>query len=455
MKFSRSIQEDIKDSVSSHEWTTDNNDVFNAVLVQREDQLILNVDVANITKPIAFDYIYRESKHGIQTTLVPFPDQYSKTIHVDPIRESWPVPIYLVHKDISNSNDMDGGVMFLFKSFVWSSLPIDNATQKVFEEMHESMSGIDTKIGKVTVALVMHEGHSTNPVAYTKSIEGLKVTIEPKNDMDYMDIVRWHSRFEQYLSFIFQEKVKTLSISKNSGSIYVPSLADSGHYEAYGWRKPISLDELAVYVSQTLKKFVNDYEDLSNITSDLHQYYIDYPHRPPDNIQLLRLFTSIEQVSSHAHKNLPVLKRKLTKEEKDREANFNNMLNELKPLKSVKNEIKKYLSSKTKKFYVSEGSLGSPKNKIHSLAEYLYREYSISNAYIDINNIEIMLAMRGLVAHGKGKEGAWENFYKARNEYGQDLEKIVRAYLLITIGAEKEVVARHVTPLKAVQFRFS
>lgn len=453
MNSFQSIIASIDGNIQSLEWTTDTGHKLHGVLFMKDCKLILNLNTANLSKAVKFEYIYHEDQSGSKRILYPFGDRSSKYIPVGPISKNWPIQVYMIFDEgVAKIPEFEKRISFLFDSFLWTSVPNSKEEKGKYETAHTKMTNVETAIGKVSVDLNIGESYSAFPAESKKYMNQIAITVMCDEEMSNREIALWEARFAQYLTFIHKERVVPRSIEKSMGSILIPSLVKDHERQSYAWREPISLQDFSEYISSTLKIFVDKYSELVDLLEDLTRYYLDYPLHPPDGIQLLRLFTSVEQAANLAQKNEKILKTSLSKEENERKQEFDIFLRLIKPNKDISDEVKQYLNQETKKFYVSSGSKSALKHKIRAFAGIIQDEYEAHSPFTNMQNIELMLGMRNLLAHGRGKRNIRDEFYKHRNDFGQGAEELVRAYVLRLLGADNEVVIRHKNPLKAIQF---
>lgn len=449
----QSTLEDIDKHIQSFEWLTDKGQVVHGVLVRSGTNVILNVNSSELTEAIDFEYIYRKTSMGGRRVLYPHNLVSCKRIPKTEMSEVWPIQAFVLIDEHIASNDLINPnlVTFTYDSFVWEFPPNKKADSKKLREQLSGIWNMQTTIGTVTVDLPIRESSSRSPSVFEKRLDKITVTIEPKVQFSIRDILKWNDRIKRFFTLIHQERVVNSSIERGIDDITVPELIEDYEKAQYALRMPIFMEEFVKVVKEALPAFIDKYDEIAPFTEDLVQYYYDYPLDPPDSIQLLRLFTSLEQCANYAQRNEKILSTKLDAEQIQRKADFQILLKLAKGKQEIK-DVYEYLLNTAQGFYVSSGNLSAPKYKIQALAQLLQDEYGVHNSLVELLNVEITLKMRNIVAHGFFDPESSERFYANRDYLGQDIEQSIRMYLLRALGCDKETIMRHKDPLKARQF---
>jgi hypothetical protein len=444
----------LADSPNTLEWTTDNGDTLTGVLYAQDNRLLLNVSTKSLTKALEFKYIYRESEMSGRRVLHPFllSDRYR--LNVDSMYETTIVEIQLMIDEHNFPAELlnENRVTFTYDSFVWIDVPEDRKGESAIRKTLSKMYGTKTSIGDVSVDFPISDSRSRHPGKFEKSMDKLTVSLVPKAPFSDDEIIMWNERIRQFLTFIHKERVITTSIKKDNANIVVPHLIEDYAEAHYAFRSPIFLDEFVEIIKKALPVFIDRYDEIADFIQDLSQYYYDYPLDPPDSIQLLRLFTALEQCADFAQKEESPLSKALLDDEKSRKSEFKRMLKYIKPDAGLFPDAYSYLQDKTMSYFVSSGSKTTPKYKIPAMAKLLQSEYGVHSYLTDETVVELQLKMRNMLAHGVFKPEVHSEFYKRRDDIGQATEQCLRMYLFRVFGSEGEVVIKHSEPLKARQF---
>ena len=435
------------------DWRSNTGKKLRGVLHQQDGRVFLTVNSKNLKDTLRFEYIYRKDSSGNRRVLY----THDKFIPQTDISESWLVEVsaiidepYYVKENIKDIG-LTRLVVFSYDSFLCESVPKTKEEKDKHSTILEQIENIDTSIGRISVRLPISNGGSHHPGKVQKSMDTISINIETK-PMSLNDLLMWNARFSQLLSLIHKERVVLRSIDDGVNSVLIPSLVEDYSEASYAFRSPIGLSDFATTIKEILQKFVDDYDKVASFLEDLTEYYRDYPLNPPDRIQLLRLFTALEQVATHAQKMEKILSTELDKEQKKRKNEFDVLLKVIKQNSDIEKSVKEYLGN-TKAFYISSGNLAAPKNKVVALASHMQNEYGSWSYLTQVSNVELLLKMRHMVAHGHYDGDLHDEFYKHRDDLGQAAEQCIRMYSMRALGASKETVLRHKAPLKARQFK--
>ncbi len=243
-------------------------------------------------------------------------------------------------------------------------------------------------------------------------MDKITISIVREDQFTNEELLLWHTRFSQLLAFINKERVVARAIQRGLNNSLIPHLMEDYIQANYAFREFIGLKEFVDIITNTAVSFMEQYDEISGFIDDLTAYYRDYPLDPPDKIQLLRLFTSIEQCSIYAQKKEGVLSKKLTKEQAARDKEFDTLVTEIKPNTKIPVSVKEYLKNTAKKFYATSGSQAAPKHRIVGLASLLQKKYGIYTSMSHIKDVELSLKMRNIVAHGFYDPLTEKLFYK-------------------------------------------
>ena len=447
----------ILDSIDKHhqslEWTTDSGTVLHGVLHQKDGRLILNINPKGLSKAVQFEYLYHVNNLGGRRVLYPYDVRSSKYIPSGRESEVWPIEIFICEDEVGYSDPkFEKTTRFTFDSFLWYRVPETNKEKRQHDRLISNVQNIETSLGKISFSLYGEESFSTHPSRLEKTMDKIAISVTRDDPFTNEQLLMWHARFSQLLTFINKERVVTRAIERGLSKSLVPALVEDYTPASYAYRESVGLKEFVDFIKNTITNFVDNYDELASFSEDLIVYYRDYPLDPPDKIQLLRLFTSIEQCANYAQKKEAILSKKLTKEQSSREKEFNTLLTEIKHNKKIPTSVKEYLKSTAKKFYTTSGSQAAPKHKIVGLANLLQKKYGFFTSMSNMTNVELSLKMRHVVAHGFYDPTTEKKFYENRDRLGQDIERCLRAYILRALGAKPRIVKRHSEPLKARQF---
>jgi hypothetical protein len=415
MRTFQSVLDHIEKHTQLADWTTDTGHILPGVLVRRDNRVILNVNSKGLTDTINFEYIYSNGPMGNKRIIHPFDTPSCKYI---PNAESgWSIEAFMIIDEQARQiPEIANHITFIYDSFIWDKVPEKNAEERRFRKLLSQMQDMNTDLGKVTVSLQILEGYSMHPSSYEKRMDEIVITVEPSNPLSTQDILMWNARFGQLLAIVHKERVITQSIQRGLDTITMPGFVENYQEASYAYRQPIDTSSFVVLMKSALPTFVNNYSKIATFVEDLVQYYFDYPLNPPDSIQLLRLFTSLEQCANFAQKSEKILKRGLTAEQSKRQKEFDKLLNKAEDDKQIPEPVRTYLRDMAQKFYVSSGSLSAPKHKISALAQFLNKKYGTHNQLSNLSNVEIILKMRHIVAHGFYDPKSSDKFYANRNQ---------------------------------------
>ena len=448
-----SIFDSIDKHVESLEWKTDTGHTVHGVLYRKNSRLVLAVNSKELTETVDFEYIYREDSMSNKRILYPYDVRTSKSIPRTELSDSWPVEISMViDENPVKIAELSNQVSFTYESFLWAKVPESEAEKEKHAKLLDKVKEIETSIGKVSIDLDIYDNSSFHPSKTEKRMDTITLTIKSDGSLSTNQILMWNTRFSQLLTLLHKERVVTKAIHRDMDNVLVTNLVEDYTEASYAYREPIYLSDFVQVIQEILPTFVDNYDELAAFTEDLVQYYRDYPLDPPDKIQLLRLFTSIEQCANYAQRKEKILKKNLSKEEKERKTEFDVLLQKIKADETIADSIKTYLTDKPKHFYITSGNLSTPKYKIAALAKLLHDEYEVFSYLVDVSNVELALKMRNMIAHGHYDAKVQKEFYDRRDDLGQSTEQCLRMYILRTLGASKDVVVKHKDPLKAMRF---
>ncbi len=455
MESFQSTLDDIEEHVQSLEWKTDTGHTLHGVLIRRDNRVILNINSRLLSGAVNFEYLYRDNWLGGRRTLYPY--DVSAYKHIPKTEtEAYPIEIRRIadeHK--TNVPEIDNSISFTYDSFIWDKYPETKSEERKSEKLFAKIRNMDTSLGKVTVTTLNNEVRSMHPSSYEKRVEGLYISVTPTQVLTDDEILMWNRRFSQLLTFLHKERVITKAISRGGDKLTVPELIENYEEANYAHREMVFARPFVDIVSKALPAFVDDYDQIASFIEDLTQYYRDYPLDPPDGVQLLRLFTSMEQCAIHSYDKKEILVRERKQSDaakKKREAEFKRLLKLTKENRSVPRAVDTYLRDVSKKYYVSPSTALSPKHKIVALAELLCKRYKVSNCLRNPTDVKVIYAMRDVVAHGYYDQKATDTFYTNRDKYGQDIEEFIRMYILRTLGCTPMLLLKNRPPLKARQF---
>ena len=453
MRTFKSTLDDIEKLTKIGEWKTDTGHTLQGTLVCKGDRVSLSVNTKSINETIDFQYLYHEDPMwGGKRIIYPFDIKSSKYI---PRTESgyWSIEVFMiVDEQAREIPKIANQITFTYDSFIWDEVPVKAADRRQFRNLLSKIQNMQTSAGVVSVYLQVMESHSLHPSSYSRRMDEIIVTFDPIKPLSNDEILMWNTRFGQLLTLLHKERVTTRSIEKGINNITVPSLIENYKEADYAYRDFITCRGFVDFIGSSLPVFVDKYDKIATFIEDLVQYYRDYPLDPPDNIQLLRLFTSLEQCSNYAQKTEKILKKGLSVEQSKRQKEFTKLLDKVKSEAYIPQEVRDYLRNIAQGFYVSSGSLAAPKHKITALAKFISKKYEVYNELTYIANVEVILKMRNIVAHGFYDPKSRNAFYARRDAYGQAIEECLRIYTFHALGCPPRIVKMHKDPLKARQF---
>lgn len=448
----QSILNDIDKHHQSLEWTTDSGYKLNGVLHAKDGRVVLNVNPKGLEEAIHFEFLYHENIVGGRRILYPYDVSSSKYIPAERVSEVWPIEIFVCEDESPRIKHAANKITsFIFESFLWYKVPDTKKEQSHYQNQIKKVQGIETSVGKFSFSLYGEESFSNHPSKTEKSMDKIHVSIERDESFSNNELLMWHARLSQFLTLIHKERVVIAAIQRGFSNTLVPHLSEDYSSADYAYRQPVSLEEFVKVVEACFKNFIEKYDEIAPFIEDLIVYYRDYPLDPPDKIQLLRLFTSLEQCANYAQKREGILNRDMTKDQVRRKKEFNSLLAEIKTNPKISLLLKDYLRN-TKQFFVTSGSTSTPKYKIHALAQFIQKKYGIFLSLSNLANVELSLKMRNVVAHGFFDPMTEATFYEKRDPLGQDIEKILRAYVFRVLGAKPKDIEKLSEPLKARQF---
>lgn len=449
----QSILDNIDKHIQSLEWKTDTGHVLHGVLHRDGSRVLLNINSKELSQRIEFNYIYHEGNLGSRRLLYPFDFRGSKSIPPTSLSNSWPIEVSMLIDEQKIPEVAPGTqVSYTYDSFLWSKVPESETEQSEHYLLMERLKNFKTSLGSVTISLDIYERHATHPAKLEKRMDTISITIESDKALSDKEIRMWHIRFSQLLAFIHKERVVLRAIHRGFDNILVPSFVEEYEEANYAYREPIGVSDFVEIIEKILPKFVDNYEETANLLEDLVQYYHDYPLDPPDNIQLLRLFSGLEQCVNHYWSNNPQPKKALSAEEETRRKEFDGLLDVITSNSSVTPGLKKYLKGKPKRYYITPDNPASAKSRIATFGEFIVNEFNIFSYLRGEDNADIIWKMRNTVAHGFYDGEIKKEFYKRRDDFGQAIEQSIRLYILHLLGVDRDSAVKHKEPLKARVF---
>lgn len=449
----QSILDSIDKYIQSLEWKTDTGHVLHGVLHRDGNRVLLNINSRELKKSINFNYLYHEGDFGGRRVLYPFDFRGSKSIPHTDIYTSWPVEVaMLVDEQKIPEIAADNQVAYAYDSFLWSKVPETETEHNEHNLLMDKLKNIKTSIGTITVSLNISESHSTHPGRLEKRMDTILITIDSNKVLSDKEIRMWHIRFSRLLTLIHKERVVLRAIHRGLDNILIPGFVEEYEEASYAYREPVGVSDFVGIIQKTLPVFVDNYEEIANLLEDLVQYYRDYPLDPPDNIQLLRLFSGLEQCVNHFRSSSPQPKKVLSDEEKTRAKEFGDLLDSIKSNTSIASGLKKYLKGKPKDYYITPDNPASAKSRIATFGEFIVNEFNIFSHLRGEDNADIIWKMRNTVAHGFYDGEVKEKFYKRRDDFGQAIEQSIRLYILYVLGLDRDTAVKHKEPLKARVF---
>lgn len=449
----QSILDNIDKHIQSLEWKTDTGHVLHGVLHRDGNQVLLNINSQELSQRIEFNYIYHEGNLGSRRLLYPFDFRGSKSIPHTSLSDSWPIEVsMLIDEQKIPELAPDTQVSYAYDSFLWSKVPESETEQSEHDLLMERLKNLKTSLGSVTISLDISERHSTHPAKLEKRMDTISITIESDKALSDKEIRMWHIRFSQLLAFIHKERVVLRAIRRGFDNILVPSFVEEYEEANYAYREPIGVSDFVEIIEKILPTFVDSYEETANLLEDLVQYYHDYPLDPPDNIQLLRLFSGLEQCVNHFWSNNPQPERALSTEEETRSKEFDDLLGAIKSTPTITPRLKKYLKGMPKKYYITPDNPASAKKRIAAFGDFIVNKFELFSYLRSEKNVDVIWKMRGTVAHGFYDGEIKKEFYKRRDDFGQAIEQAVRLYILHVLGVDRDTGVKHKEPLKARVF---
>lgn len=436
---------EIKDNPIPHVWKTDTGHIFNGVLVYNNNNLILRINSKQLEAGIdyKFNYIYLENEPGTRRIL--YPSSQTTNIRKTYLDEYWPVNInYFIDESIPGLADKKT-ITFTFESFLYLFVPEKDEDKAKFEKLSERMRSIETSIGKVSV-FIPKRGSNSAYGSLTYEMKNIVIEITSENEVTDDTIFLWKRYFENLLTFIHQERVVLRSIKRGFDEIVIPNILEYKK-EKYAYRQFITLEIFSKIISQILPKYISNGESYAKMLQDLIRFYFDYSMGIPDEIQLLRLFTSLETCSKDHCKKNPI-QPSLTDEEINRKEEFEQVVNHLKEQEGLPISVKKFIED-SKKFYISPENKNSLKKQIQATAEYQLHTFNSHSCLLNPNNINLQYKMRNILVHGFSDKKTYRKFYEQRLEFVTDIEQMVRIHILNSCGADVDVINTHKLPLRA------
>ena len=449
----QSILDNIDKYIQSLEWKTDTGHTLHGVLHRDGNRVLLNINSSELSQKIEFNYIYHEGNIGGRRVLYPFDFRGSKLIPHTEIYTSWPIEVaMLVDEQKIPEVAADTQVAYAYESFLWSKIPESETEHNEHQLLMNKLKNIKTSIGTVTVSLNISESHSTHPGRLEKRMDTILITIDSDKVLSDKEIRMWHIRFSQLLTLIHKERVVLKAIHRGLDNILIPGFVEEYEEANYAYREPIGVFDFVEIIQKTLPKLVDNYEEIANLLEDLVQYYHDYPSDPPDNIQLLRLFSGLEQCVNHFRGNNPQPKKVFSAEENARSKEFEDLLGEIKTNTLISPSLKKYLKGKPKEYYITPDNPSSAKSRIAAFGEFVVNEFNVFSHLRGEENADLIWKMRNTVAHGFYDGEIKNDFYKRRDDFGQSIEQSIRLYILYVLSVDTDIAVKHKEPLKARVF---
>ncbi len=444
-------------------WVTEKGDFLEGVLIVKEsNNMLLKLNLKS-QEVIKFEYLQQVSKHNeLGYRLYPHPSQ--NTIYPSNISNEHYLNIqYALHCSITDKQKNDFGerniAEYRFKSFLHGSISSSLRKGKMAIETDKpgyDSRTIETSQGIVVVSIPVTESHSTMPPVLKVEMESINISLKSKEVLSNTDAFMWGARFSDLLAFIHQEFVPLEGI-KFDGDMFIDP-ANSIEYvpESYAYRGLVDVESFMSLMQDVVKNYVDKYDYIQSVISDLILYYRDYALGAPDQIQLARLFVPLEQASNLARKLEPSLKRVDSEEKKNRKSEYQGFIKDvIADHKAISDNIKSFIKD-AKPYYVSEGEEPDAIKKIIDLANIVNEQCTIHTNLIFSTKTKMIWQMRNIVAHGlavsgnEARSNARREFYSNRGLYRQDIEKLIRAYILKLIGANNVDITNYSEPLKAV-----
>ena len=449
----QSISDEIDGRVESLEWITDTGITLHGVLYKDEQRFLLNVNTKDLTEAVKFNYLYHENQLGGRRVLYPFDIQSAQVIPYDKFYENWYVEVFMLvdETNIPESN-FDGITVYTYDSFLWFNVPETKAQKAEHEALISRISKVETTIGKVTFGIGGTDSSSRKPPVLEKRMDEIDVIIERDEPFSNKELLMWNTRFSQLMTILHRERVVLKGMETGLNKVLVPSLMENYKEASYAFRNLFTLEDFVEIIEKILPTFIEKYDELVGVFEDLVQYYRDYPLDPPDNIQLLRLFSGLEQSANHFTSHEPKKNVVLNDEELARSSEFDSLLAIAAQADSITSDLHQFLSSESKKYYVSPEDPTSTKIKIIALANMMTTTYEFHSYLKNPDDVKCIWDMRNIVAHGFFNEKASDEFYSRRDDYGQAIEQMNRMYFFHLASAGKDLVLKHKDPLKARQF---
>lgn len=449
----QSILDNIDKYIQSLEWKTDTGHTLHGVLHRDGNRVLLNINSKELSQKIEFNYIYHEGDLGSRRILYPFDFRGSKSIPNTSLSNSWPIEVsMLIDEQKIPKVVPDTQVSYAYDSFLWSKVPESETEQSEHDSLMDKLKSLKTSIGTITVSLNISESHSMHPGKLEKRMDTIWITIESDKVLSDKEIRMWHVRFSQLLTLIHKERVVLRAIHRGFDNILIPGFVEEYKEASYAFREPLGVSDFVEIIQKSLPAFVDNYEEIANLLEDLVQYYRDYPLDPPDNIQLLRLFSGLEQCVNHFRGNNPQPKKVLSAEETARGKEFDDLLDEIKTNTLISPSLKKYLKGKPKEYYITPDNPSSAKSRIAAFGEFVVNEFNVFSYLRGEENADLIWRMRNTVAHGFYDGEIKNNFYKRRDDFGQSVEQSIRLYILYVLGIDRDIAVKHKEPLKARVF---
>jgi len=462
-KTTKSYLDRLKESPLISTWVTDKGYLLEGVLMAKEDNsLLLKINLKS-QEVIKFEYIQQVSKrNNLGYRLFPHPSQ--NTIYPSNISNEYHLNIqYALHCSITDKQKNVFGernvAEYSFRSFLYGAIPSSLLKDKMVVETdipgYDSRT-IETSRGTVVASIPVNERHSAMPPVLKIEMESINITFKSKEALSYSDVFMWGARFSDLLAFIHQEFVPLESIKFDKDMVIDPANSIEYVPESYAYRGIVDVESFMSLMQYVVKNYVDKYDYIQSVISDLILYYRDYALGVPDQIQLARLFVSLEQSSNLARKLEPSLKRVDSEEKKNRKSEYQGFIKDvIADHKAISDNIKSFIKN-AKPYYVSEGEEPDAIKKIIDLANIVNEQCAIHTNLIFSTKTKMIWQMRNIVAHGLAVSGnearskARREFYSNRGLYRQDIEKLIRAYILKVIGANNVDITNYSEPLKAV-----
>lgn len=447
------------------QWVTDSGELLDGMLMCSQNGSLKLVITSKNKVSIAFESIAQHSKLEPEIGYELFPMPGDKYIPASSMSGQYTLNIwYVKYRGMSRTHaakipGYSGSLRMGFKSFLWGVLPSSHKDGKMIidtDSQEFADRKIESEIGSITIGSNITETHSNSTLTLSVGMQNIDVTLEPKTHLDDKEVIALQSKFSSLLSFIDQRSVKLTYLQFNNETYFLPwQYTSDKNEQGYAYKSPIGLSEGFDLIEQTTKLFLEKHGKVNTIVSDLVSYYEDYAKPIPDEVQLFRLFSAMEQTANLALNTEPPLTAEISELEASRTSEYNTLKTIVKANSEFPESIKEFINSISNQ-YIKEGAQPKTRAKIQKLAMTINDAYEIHSNLIWDSKVKVVWTMRNIIAHGLDVN-ANEKLAKNRREFYEnsgllrtDTELIIRAYLLHFWGASPEIVKRHSEPLRAM-----